>query len=236
LNILKQLICSWSVDWWNVVNPSQFGGVPATRYDVRQWYCSPVPQFLIGVIKVGNIGSQMYFAASSNPWIMSECDVKDNLGNVLEDTDTDCAKISKQVPVTRQCCGFCILSQAHLMRMWNCTDLSDPVSNPFAIQVLSLYCTVTLHCSDTRPCLGDPVKMGDPNKLFDPSRYTIGCDQLDSGCKPDGKCNYRWACDNSIESLRQRIGYYAPSTASSSAADSLAALISLLLSMYLASR
>lgn len=155
----------------------------------------------------------MYYATSSSPWILSECDTTDNLGNPRPNPDADCAAVTKQTPVTRQCCGFCILSQAILMRMWNCTGLSDPVTNPLAIQVLALYCTQTQRCSESRPCLGDPVKMGDPNKLFDPSQYTIGCDQLDSGCDASGRCRYRWACDNRLESLRERVGYYAPAAA-----------------------
>ena len=187
--------------------------MPATRYAVRQWYCSPTPQFPIGVIQVGNLGTQMYYASSSSPWILSECDLTDSLGNPRPSPDADCAAVSKRAPVTRQCCGFCILSQAQLMRMWNCTGLSDPVSDPVAIQVLVLYCTQTQRCSESRPCLGDPVTMGDPNKLFDPSQYTIACDQLDKGCDAAGRCGYRWACDNRLESLRQRLGYYAPAAA-----------------------
>jgi hypothetical protein len=155
----------------------------------------------------------MYYASSSNPWIKSECDVTDSLGNPRPNPDADCVSVTKQVPITQQCCGFCILSQAHLMRMWNCTGLSDPVSNPQTIQVLALYCTQTLHCAEARPCLGDPVQMGDPSKLFDPSQYNIACDQLNSGCRASGQCGYRWACDNRLESLRQRLGYYAPSAA-----------------------
>ena len=188
----------------------------------RQWYCSSSPQFPIGAIQIGNLGSQMYYASSSNPWILSECDLTDSLGNPLADPNVGCKGVTKLTPVTRQCCGFCILSQAHLMRMWNCTGLSDPVTDPLAIQALALYCTQTLHCSESRPCLGSPVQMGDPSQLFDPSQYSIGCNQLNPGCDAAGHCSYRWACDNTIEALRQRLGFYATSTAAGRAAPGLA--------------
>ena len=83
--------------------------------------------------------------------------------------------------VTSECCGFCILNNAHLMKMWNCTGLSSLVGNTLGINALARYCKVTKGCKEERPCLGDPVKMGDPQVLLDPTTYSVQCDQLNSG-------------------------------------------------------
>ena len=46
-------------------------------YDTRQWYCHDSPGYALGVIKIGNLGSQIYYAKSSNVWIKHECDLVD---------------------------------------------------------------------------------------------------------------------------------------------------------------
>lgn len=60
---------------------AQFGGDTPLLYDTRQWYCHDSPGYPLGEIQVGNLGKQLYFARSSNPWIKHECDLVDDLGN-----------------------------------------------------------------------------------------------------------------------------------------------------------
>mmetsp|Transcript_43798 Transcript_43798/g.103098 ORF Transcript_43798/g.103098 Transcript_43798/m.103098 type:complete len:424 (+) Transcript_43798:228-1499(+) len=200
----------WPADWWQRVSISQFGGYTPTLYDTRVWYCSDNPGFPLGEIAVGDNGqTEPFFARSSNPWMQHHCDLLDSLGNPLSNPDAQCANVTADNPVNRLCCGFCILNNAHMMRMWNCTGLTELVGNDFAIDVLAHYCRVTQQCVEERPCLGDPVVMGDPKVLFDPASYAVECDQLDSGCDPlTSRCKWRWACDNSIEALRERLGYW----------------------------
>ena len=52
------------------------GDIPLL-YDTRQWYCRDAPGLPLGEIKVGNLGSQMHYALSSNVWIKHECDLVD---------------------------------------------------------------------------------------------------------------------------------------------------------------
>lgn len=59
-----------------------------------------------------------------------------SLGNPLSNPDAQCANVTADNPVNRLCCGFCILNNAHMMRMWNCTGLTELVGNDFAIDVL----------------------------------------------------------------------------------------------------
>ena len=203
----------WPIDWWERIDPAAFGGDTPLLYDTRQWYCSDSPGYPLGLIQIGNLGSQMYYARSSNPWIKHECDLTDDLGNPLKDPDAQCQSfegepISEDNPVLSECCGFCVLNNAHLMKNWNCTGLASLVGNTLGINALARYCTVTKGCKETRPCLGDPVKMGDPQVLLDPTTYSVRCDQLDKGCDEAGRCQFRWACDNRLESLRERVGYY----------------------------
>jgi hypothetical protein len=49
-------------------------------YDTRQWYCHDSPGYPLGEIKIGNLGSQIYYARSSNIWIKHECDLVDECG------------------------------------------------------------------------------------------------------------------------------------------------------------
>mmetsp|Transcript_28566 Transcript_28566/g.58380 ORF Transcript_28566/g.58380 Transcript_28566/m.58380 type:complete len:446 (+) Transcript_28566:231-1568(+) len=204
----------WPADWWQRVAESQFGGYTPTLYDTRVWYCADNPGFPLGEIEVGN-GRETFYARSSNPWIKHECDLVDDLGNPLPNPDAQCENVTAAEPVTLVCCGACMLNNAHLMRMWNCTGLTELVGNDFAINVLAWYCKRTMGCVEERPCQGDPVVMGDPKVLFDPATYSVECDQLDSGCDPvTSRCKFRYACDNSIEALRERLGYYEVSAGS----------------------
>lgn len=178
----------WPIDWWELIDPKQFGGDTPLLYDTRQWYCQDNPGYALGEIRVGNLGSQMYYARSSNTWIKHECDLVDDLGNPLKDADKQCENITAKKPVVQECCGFCILNNAHLMKMWNCTGTSNLINNPLGINALARYCLVTKGCVEKRPCLGDPVRMGDPLVFLDPTTYSVQCDQLDSGCDDAGRC------------------------------------------------
>jgi len=60
-----------------------------------------------------------------------------SLGNPLEDPDAQCQNITADEPVEKECCGFCILNNAHLMKMWNCTGLRDLVGNTLGIDALA---------------------------------------------------------------------------------------------------
>lgn len=60
-----------------------------------------------------------------------------SLGNPLEDPDAQCQNITADEPVEKECCGFCILNNAHLMKMWNCTGLRDLVGNTLGINALA---------------------------------------------------------------------------------------------------
>ena len=121
----------WPVDWWNVLEWSVYGGIPPVRYDVRNWYCANNPAIPLGEIDVGNLGKQIYYAFSSNPFVGSECDTKDPLGNTLPQSarDAQCQGVTEPRTAFPQCCGSCILNTAHLMRMYNCTGLKDIIGD-----------------------------------------------------------------------------------------------------------
>ena len=76
-----------------------------------------------------------------------------SLGNPLEDPDAQCQNVTAKDPVAKECCGFCILNNAHLMKMWNCTGLRDLIGNTLGINALarsscpfvSLTCSFSLH-------------------------------------------------------------------------------------------
>ncbi|KAJ1494068.1 hypothetical protein T484DRAFT_2607565 [Baffinella frigidus] len=44
----------WPVDWWQRVDPSQFGGNMPTLYGTRQWYCADTPKFPLGLVDTGS--------------------------------------------------------------------------------------------------------------------------------------------------------------------------------------
>ena len=44
--------------------------------------------------------------------------------------------------VDTECCGFCILNNAHLMKMWNCTGLSNLIGNTLGIDALARSPTI----------------------------------------------------------------------------------------------
>jgi|NorSeaMetagenome_1021524.scaffolds.fasta_scaffold99232_2 hypothetical protein len=48
-----------------------------------------------------------------------------------------CVHVPAREQVDRECCGFCILNNAHLMRMWNCTGLRNLVGNTMGIDALA---------------------------------------------------------------------------------------------------
>jgi hypothetical protein len=82
------------------------------------------------------------------------------------------------------------------------------------------YSCITLCCIATTSSLSPLVRVaavpggtgqdGRPAKLCDPSQCAIACNQLDPGCSAAGRCSFRWACDNRLEPLRDRVGYCAP--------------------------
>mmetsp|Transcript_37726 Transcript_37726/g.119175 ORF Transcript_37726/g.119175 Transcript_37726/m.119175 type:complete len:324 (+) Transcript_37726:76-1047(+) len=172
---------NWPVNWWNMIQTSQFGGIPTTLYNTRQWYCPSQLEYELGTVSLGSVTETVY-APSSNPWILSECDLVDRFGLPLPNADAQCENVTDTNPVKDQCCGYCVLNNAHLMRMWNCTALGDLAHDPVGLNALAQYCRLG-GCKETRPCLGSPVKMGDPKTLLNPLSYAVQCDQLNSGCQ-----------------------------------------------------
>ena len=65
---------------WMSLGACDHAGDTPLLYDTRQWYCHDSPGYPLGEIKVGNLGSQIYYARSSNPWIKHECDLVDECG------------------------------------------------------------------------------------------------------------------------------------------------------------
>mmetsp|Transcript_37725 Transcript_37725/g.119171 ORF Transcript_37725/g.119171 Transcript_37725/m.119171 type:complete len:168 (+) Transcript_37725:589-1092(+) len=164
-----------------MIQTSQFGGIPTTLYNTRQWYCPSQLEYELGTVSLGSVTETVY-APSSNPWILSECDLVDRFGLPLPNADAQCENVTDTNPVKDQCCGYCVLNNAHLMRMWNCTALGDLAHDPVGLNALAQYCRLG-GCKETRPCLGSPVKMGDPKTLLNPLSYAVQCDQLNSGCQ-----------------------------------------------------
>jgi len=91
----------WPVDWWQRVDPTQYGGTPPTLYDTRQWYCDDAPALPIG--RGTGAGSQAISVLSSNQWVKHECDTYDELGNLLNalDADKQCANVTAEAPVEK---------------------------------------------------------------------------------------------------------------------------------------
>ena len=219
-------------NWWDIVDRTQFGGAPGTPAGVVGWYCAHSPAAALALLKVGSYGTETHWGYSSSPWIQSECDWDDDLGNPRPDPNVDCKGVGAITPVTAPCCGFCVLRELQLAKLWSCTATSDPLRlNAYPpplvtpqgtvanLTVLTSYCESSkVQCRNSRPCLGDPVRSEDLDSVLDPSLSPVQCDQLDSGCNPTTRiCRFRIACDNRLASLRERVGYYQlPSSSSSS--------------------
>eukprot|EP00960_Hanusia_phi_P047761 758573-Hanusia_phi.AAC.10 len=85
----------------------------------RQWYCSPQLEYELGTVSFGS-ATQRVFAPSSNPWILSDCDLVDRcsacswstlvltsgrFGDPLPNPDAQCESVTNTNAVggRRQC-------------------------------------------------------------------------------------------------------------------------------------
>mmetsp|Transcript_21632 Transcript_21632/g.33850 ORF Transcript_21632/g.33850 Transcript_21632/m.33850 type:complete len:476 (-) Transcript_21632:106-1533(-) len=203
-------------DWWLRADRKWFGGDVPSQADMREWYCDYDPRLFLGKVKVGQLGTADFYLRNANLNVKSECDR--NHGG-LGGPDIQCETVNATHPVPSDCCGYCFLSNLHIMKVFNCKGMQDPLTNRLLVNTIRDYCIRTQICSEERPCKGDPVEMGDPFQLLATGSYDIYCDPLDRGCEAkyvDGRpvqpgervCGYKFACDFRIESIRRRIGWY----------------------------
>jgi hypothetical protein len=207
-----------SPNWWRRADKVWFGGNVPSRARLREWYCDDNPRLYIGKVQNGQLGTSDFYQQSANPNVKNECDPYDSVERDPSKGDRQCAGINFTQPVPADCCGYCFLSNIHLMELYNCSQMQNPLRNRMLADTISEYCLETQRCRQERPCFGDPVPM-DANAMLSSTSFDTYCDPLNRGCatpyvdarpvrEGEKACGYASVCDFSIDALRVKTGYY----------------------------